>query len=637
MILYKAKGGIKIFKKLYKKLMLWDAFKILLIGFTAYEITSYLLGGIPSFLSAVAAVGGYFFNLKGLNKKRMNTRIINLWIIFSLAVIIPYIAKESTMALVICTFTFVGVTAFFSLEEYLGGFLAHVPAMFIYIYSFFNRGPNDYLKGLAGVLIGILVGYLYLRIFCKSNPNDKMELAVEDYLDSLIEEVRAYKNGENIQKVREDGRRVHKVFLDEFYKTSYGSYLGDEKGKKCFEFVLSLHQLIERFRIKNKKNPFTNEEYSELEKFLNNIKNNKDIDIEKLNIPTNIGSVILKNRKNLYNEGQDKVDKQYKKNHNTIYYLKQNLSLNTTRMRHAIQLAITFTIGIFIFQKFGMVKSIWLPTAMVVIAQPYGMDSKKKIYERILGTIFGIFFVSITLLLVSNPKILLIIAVLSIYISFCLIRVSNIAVVMFATVSAVLMSLSYLSPENSYIHRILYTIIAGIIVFVVEFALRDRTRVTIKKRMIRMIENDIILLDEMINVLEKKSDKYLDGYIIRGYMFREALIKDLENAGEENSKMIVRDSLVFMDKLKLIYSRVRSDDIDIDYIKFVVLIRDFVKSSIVSIEMEDSKELMKYRNKVEGLLESSIDDIVIIEILELMKYYIENFNNKNYFWKNEGK
>ncbi|UUV18401.1 hypothetical protein NRK67_14060 [Fusobacteria bacterium ZRK30] len=47
--------------------MLWEAFKILLIGVTAYGIASYLLGGIPSFLSAVSAVGGYFFNLKGLN------------------------------------------------------------------------------------------------------------------------------------------------------------------------------------------------------------------------------------------------------------------------------------------------------------------------------------------------------------------------------------------------------------------------------------------------------------------------------------------------------------------------------------------------------------------------------------------
>ncbi|WP_028856047.1 FUSC family protein [Psychrilyobacter atlanticus] len=617
--------------------MLWEAFKILLIGVTAYGISSYLLGGIPSFLSAISAVGGYFFNLKGLNKKRITIRTINLWIIFSLAVFIPYIAKENTTALVVCTFIFVGVTAFFSLEEYLGGFLAHVPAMYIYIYSFFNKEPNDYLKSLAGVLIGILVGYLYIRIFCKNNPNDKMEQAVEEYLDSLIEEVKSCRSGKDIQRAREEGRKFYKKFLDEFYKTSYGSYLGDEKGKKSFEFVLSLHQLIERFRIKNKKEPFTYDKYLELENFLKDVKNNQDIDIKSLGVPINTAKVILKNRKNLLTKEVNEVDEKYKKNRKTLYYLKESLSLNTTRMRHAIQLAITFTIGIFIFQKFGMVKSVWLPTAMVVIAQPYGMDSKKKIWDRILGTVFGLILVSIIILVVPSTEGRLIIAILSFYPSFCLMRVSYVPVVMFATISAVLMSLSYLSPENSYMHRMLYTIMAGGIVYIVEFLLRDRARSTIKGRVIRMVENDVVLLDEMVELLKNENNKHLDEYIMRGYMFREILMKDLENAGEENSKMILKDSLVFMDKLKLIYSRIKSNDMDVRYVEVLILLSDFIKSSIVSIKKESSHEILKYKNKIENLLESSIDDTMIIEILELMKYYIENFNNRNYFWKNEGK
>lgn len=616
--------------------MLWEAFKILLIGVTAYGITSYLLGGIPSFLSAISAVGGYFFNLKGLNKKRIRIRTINLWIIFSMAVIIPSIAKESTIALIVCTFIFVGVTAFFSLEEYLGGFLAHIPAVYIYIYSFFNKESNDYLKSLAGVLIGVLVGYLYIQIFYKSNPKDKMEQAVEEYLDSLIKEVRSCKNGKDIQSARVEGRKVYKKFLDEFYKTSYGSYLGDKKGKKCFEFVLSLHQLIERFRIKNKKDPFTHKKYMELETFLTDIKNNRDVDVKTLGLPVNTAKVILKNRKNLSSEGENDFEEEYKKNRKTLYYLKECLSFNTTRMRHAVQLAITFTIGIFIFQKFGMVKSVWLPTAMIAIAQPYGMDSKKKIWDRIVGTIFGIFLVSIIILTVPTNEGRLIIAVLSFYPSFCLMRVSYAAVVMFATISAVLMSLSYLSPENSSIHRILYTIMAGAIVYGVEFVLKDRSRATIKKRLVRMVENDAILVDGMVDLLGNKGERHLDEYIMRGYMFREVLIKDLENAGEENSKMILKDSLVFMDKLKLIYSRIRSNDLDEKYVEVLTLISAFIKSSIVSIEMESSQEIFKYREKVENLLESSIDDTMIIEILELIKHYIENFNNRNYFWKKRG-
>ncbi|UUV18398.1 FUSC family protein [Fusobacteria bacterium ZRK30] len=523
------------------------------------------------------------------------------------------------------------------MEEYLGGFLAHVPAMYIYIYSFFNKEPNDYLKSLLGVLIGILVGYLYIRIFCRNNPNDRMEQAVEDYLDSLIEEVKSCRNGKNIQRAREEGRKFYKKFLDEFYKTSYGSYLGDEKGKKSFEFVLSLHQLIERFRIKNKKEPFTQDKYLELEIFLKDVKNNKDIDIKTLRIPVNTAKVILKNRKNLLVKKENESEREYKKNRKTLYYLKESLSLNTTRMRHAIQLATTFTIGIFIFQKFGMVKAVWLPTAMVVIAQPYGKDSKKKIWDRILGTVFGLLTVSIIILAVPSTEGRLIIAILSFYPSFCLMRVSYVAVVIFATISAVLMSLSYLSPENSYMHRMLYTIMAGTIVYIVEFLLKDRSRVTIKKRLIRMIENDVVLLDEMINLLGNKGKKHLDEYIMRGYMFREILIKDLENAGEENSKVILKDSLVFMDKLKLMYSRIRSNDIDVKYVEVLILISDFVKSSIVSIRMENSQEILKYKDKIENLLESPIDDTMIIEILELMKHYMENFDNRNYFWKNQGR
>ena len=356
-----------------------------------------------------------------------------------------------------------------------------------------------------------------------------------------------------------------------------------------------------------------------------------------MGLPVNTAKVILKNRKILLSKGKNEFEEEYKKNRKTLYYLKESLSLNTTRMRHAIQLAITFTIGIFIFQKFGMVKSVWLPTAMVVIAQPYGMDSKKKIWDRILGTIFGIILVSIIILAVPNTKMQLIIAILSIYPSFCLMRVSYVAVVIFATISAVLMSLSYLSPENSYMHRILYTIMAGTIVFIVEFVLKDRSRATIKKRLIRMIENDAVLLDEMVELLNNKGEKHLDEYIMRGYMFREVLIKDLQNAGEKNSKMILKDSLVFMDKLKLIYSRIRSNDMDVKYVEVLILISDFIKSSIIFIKTESSEDVLKYKDKVERLLESSIDDTMIIEILELIKYYIENFNNKNYFWKNEGR
>ncbi|MCS5421308.1 FUSC family protein [Psychrilyobacter piezotolerans] len=584
-------------------------------------------------MSAVSAIGGYLFNLKGLNKKRIILRVINLWILFSLAAFIPYIAKDNTAALVAGTLIFVGVTAFFSLEEYLGGFLAHIPAVYIYIYSFFNKELNDYLKSLAGVLIGILVGYMYIQIFWKSCPNDKMKQTVEEYLDSLIKEVRSCRKGIDIQKTREEGRKAYKIFLNEFYKTSYGSYLGDEKAKKNFEFVLSLHELIEKFRIKNKKEPFTQNKYLELEMFLKDIKSNKDIDLEKLELPMNTVKVIYKNRKNLFSEIERNSDEKYKKNHRTLYYLKESVSLNTTRMRHAIQLAITFTIGIVIFQKSGMVNSVWLPTTMVVIAQPYGMDSKKKIWDRILGTIFGLLVVSIIIAIFPSGKGITVIAVLSVYLSFSLMRVSSIGVVMFATITAVLMSLSYLSPENSYMHRMLYTIMAGAIIFIVEFLLKDRNRSIIKGRLIRMIENDVVFLDEMVKLLKNKEKKHLDGYIVRGYIFRDILIKDLENAGEENSKMILKDSLVFMDKLKLIYSRIRSNDMDKKYIEVLILMSNFIKSSIVSIQTENSEEILNYRGKIEELLDSSIDDTMIIEILELMKHYIENFNNRNYFWK----
>lgn len=460
----------------------------------------------------------------------------------------------------------------------------------------------------------------------KDNINDNIEKTVNEYLDCLIEEVRSYRNKSDVEKAKKEGQKNYKKFLGEFYKTSYGSYLGNSKSEKSFEYVLSLHHFIQKIRKADADKVLTPDKYLQIEMFLRDIKNNKDIDLKTFDLPVNTAKVILRNRNNLLSEEKEEQSKEkYLKNHKFSYYLKKSLSLNTLRMRHAIQFAITFTIGIFIFRKFEMIQSVWLPTAMVVIAQPYGQDSKKKIWNRILGTIFGLILVHIIVAIVHDPKWILIIAILSFYPTFCLMQISYSLVVTFATISAVLMSLSYISPEDSSIHRILYTIIAGAIVFIVEFLLKDRSRTTIKKRIIQIFENDVIFISEIIKLLKYGGGKKLDEYIMRGYIFREILVKDLENTNEnKNNNIALKDSLLFMGKLEILYYQVKTKNIDKKNIEILILISDFIKSSIVFIKTENLEEILKYKKIIEKLLDNYVGDIIFIEILELIEHHIEH-------------
>jgi len=610
-------------KDIYSKLELMISLKILSVGALAFLCTFYFLGMIASVSAIVSGVGLFFFNYKGFSKKRITNRSVYFLLSLLLAAFLPFIAKENNIALVLITFFFIGTVAFFALEEHIGGFLAHIPVTYVYLYAFYNKDFHGNVLGACGVIIGVAVAYIMLQVFWKSNPEDRMKNALEDYLDALISEV--HKDRKSI-----NAKEKYVKFLDEFYKTSYGSHLSDAFGKKCFDFTLCLHQLIESYREQKRNKTISKEAILELENFLVQVKNNEKINTDNLKMPQNIMAIIAKKRITLYNKEKPKKDL-YKISGGMFRRFKSSFSLHSVRMRHGIKIGLIMSIGVYIYINYGMTKAVWLPMFLVIITVPYGSKSNKKIFDRILGTIFGLLVVSLMIDLIQSGEVRLIVAILAFYPCFACIRYSYRVLTFFATIAAVLLSVSYLSPENAFLERFMYTLLAAAIVVVVEFLLKDRSNITIKTRAIQMLENDLIFVNKMMSFYRYKGVGHLDDCMIKSFLNREALADDLKKRGDFDVTESLKDSMVFLDKIMLVYAKIKNHDMDKESIQELSVVSNYLKRYILFIKTKKLKYLQECDKQIDIKLEGdTIKDEAVVDIFKLMKFCIENAETKNY-------
>ncbi len=610
-------------KNSYCQLELIISLKIFSVGALSFLCTFYFLGIIASVSAIVSGVGLFFFNYKGFSKKRITNRSIYFLLSLLIAVFLPFIAKENNVVLVLITFFFIGTVAFFALEEHTGGFLAHVPVTYVYLYAFFNKDFHGYVFGAYGVIIGASIAYIMLQVFWKSNPEDRMKDALEAYLDALISEV--HKNRKSI-----NAKEKYAKFLDEFYKTSYGTHLSDAFGKKCFDFTLCLHQLIESYREQKQSKTISKEAILELENFLVQIKNNEEINTDNLKMPQNIMAIIAKKRKTLYIKEKAKKDI-YKISGGIFRRFKGSLSLHSVRMRHGIKIGIIMSIGVYIYMNYGMTKAIWLPMFLVIIAAPYGSKSNKKIFDRILGTIFGLLVVSLIIDFIPSSETRLIVALFAFYPCFACMKYSYAVLTFFATIAAVLLSVAYLSPENAFLERMMYTLMAAAIVYIMEFIIKDRSNITIKSRAIQMLKNDLIFVNKMMSFYRFSGVGHLDDCMIKSFLNREALADDLKKRGDYDVTESLKDSMVFLDKIMLIYAKIKNHDMDKESIQELSVVSNYLKRYILFIKTKKIKYLKESDKQIDMKLEGdTIKDEAVVDIFKLMKYCIENAETKKY-------
>ncbi len=602
-----------------------NAGKIFSTGFLPFILVYYTLGLSPAVLAGIGGIHTYFATSKGFYKKRALLRTGKIIIGVNIAVISALLTKGELLPLLIITPLFVGVVTFFSFEEYLGGFMAHRPIVLIYLLSLSNKGWEGSINNMVGVSLGILSSSLITQIFWPANPDMKMKEHINLYLDRILKEIIAYKRGKDLNSANQETRRSYQKFLGEFYKTSHGSLLSSSYGEELFNFALVLHNYIEGIRRDFNRNKIIEEDLLRAETFFMNLGDlNKEKDRCRGEMSTLEGIILKKKRTLLTFKGARKKS-YYPSNKNFFLWLRRVLNIHSVRFRYAIKMSIVLTLGVFLAREYILEKSTWLPTTMLVLTLPYSKDTRRKTVNRIGGTILGILLASLMVPFIKSNTLKAFLAMFSFFPAFLFIGLNYMVLVTFTTLSTILMTISYLPAETVYLQRGFYTVLAGVIVVAAEYFFSDKKHVGIKVRLIAMFQNDLLILRRISELYQKSKKDHIDNLLLRGYLYRELLLRRIKEINNEEYRRVIKDSLIFMDKLMFLYSEFRNHNFSEAHMKDLRIIQEFLEAYIFFLETGEKERLSAIHDKVltdtDGARESTI------EISELVNHFIEETEN----------
>jgi len=140
----------------------------------------------------------------------------------------------------------------------------------------------------------------------------------------------------------------------------------------------------------------------------------------------------------LYNLQDDRlrelVPKLARDNRSSWQRFKAQLSWENGRMRYALRLAICFVVGFTIAEIFAVAKGEWIVLTSLFVCQPSYGETRRKIYQRIMGTLAGVLggLMLIQLLPTIAGKTLLLL--LSTYTFFLWLRRNYAVAVVFVTI-----------------------------------------------------------------------------------------------------------------------------------------------------------------------------------------------------------
>ena len=156
--------------------------------------------------------------------------------------------------------------------------------------------------------------------------------------------------------------------------------------------------------------------------------------------------------------------------HIDLRKLKDNLSLNSSVLRHALRVAIvisaTFLILNLGFVDVGNMGSYWILLTIMVILKPGFALTKERNFQRLLGTVIGGIIGAIILITIQSEIIRFGLLVFFFLIAYSLFRVNYIMAVMFMTPYVLIMlSFSGVNTFEVAKERIFDTLLGGMIAF----------------------------------------------------------------------------------------------------------------------------------------------------------------------------
>lgn len=152
--------------------------------------------------------------------------------------------------------------------------------------------------------------------------------------------------------------------------------------------------------------------------------------------------------------------------------LLENLSFSSTIFRHSLRLTLTILIGFIIGKILPFQNVYWILLTIVVIMRPgYGL-TKKRSFERIIGTIAGGLIAFGIISLVNNPVAVSILAILSMLLGFSFTQINYKIGATFVTMYVVFLY-GILTPHVQDViqYRILDTLVGAALAFIANYFL----------------------------------------------------------------------------------------------------------------------------------------------------------------------
>ena len=219
------------------------------------------------------------------------------------------------------------------------------------------------------------------------------------------------------------------------------------------------------------------------------------------------------NEKNTVKLGYKKIEQFITPTDYSFRILKENFSLSSTIFRHSLRLAILMMVGILIGHFFHVQNSYWILLTIVVIMRPnYGL-TKERSKQRIIGTIVGGLLALGIVLLVKNPWVYIVCAVLSLILAFSMLQKNYVGAAIFITLMVVFVY-ALIQPNTIHViqFRVVDTVIGAILAILGnKFIFPSWEHLEIENTIANVIEKNIAYLKEIDTYYhnkEKLSNSY---------------------------------------------------------------------------------------------------------------------------------
>ncbi len=181
--------------------------------------------------------------------------------------------------------------------------------------------------------------------------------------------------------------------------------------------------------------------------------------------------------------------------------LRDNLTLDSVVLRHALRLGVTAAVAVIVYSVFGLKEGYWVTLTVVVILKPYSRDTFQRGVQRVVGTVFGGILAAVLASLIRTPLIMACVLFPLTVITISLQPLNYGFYAFFLTSQVVLMD-NILEPGNWHlaIDRIQDTAIGGVLALIGGYVLwPSREHMRISDRFAASIEANCIYFQDVLS------------------------------------------------------------------------------------------------------------------------------------------